>query len=398
MSYSISQHSKKPSYPTHYSRPLDVRNGLRVLPTNGNPKLGYKIDKLIHVLNKRVYLAKSTAFRRLKLLINDYQDQDDFLEKRRFKAITRIFLVLYRNKLKMQAFGLFHLKNFAESRVLFERINYILTRISLRNLATTSRIQRFKKALLYSSKKSQLFHQGIKARYFMAVCENILSKKNVPKALYKSFREWHLQSVLKKLSSLNEEQKDMVKRQKEVVSRLLQNCVKRNLRRAFNCIKNKSMDVEFINHKLSYHLSINNFIEKVSVPFLKHSLLLFPRANWNIAQYDAASMLKICYFMKKLQTFRNPKEKISSEKLRAGPILENIFKRNIFINKEFAFRKLMVNLQAHLSENNRASISNSGISTIKKNRSALGSHGSDLNYVNRFGPACRLAKSKVKTK
>jgi len=29
---------------------------------------------------------------------------------------------------------------------------------------------------------------------------------------------------------------------------------------------------------------------------------------------------------------------------------------------------------------------------------ALGSHGSDLNYVNRFGPACRLAKSKVKTK
>jgi len=24
--------------------------------------------------------------------------------------------------------------------------------------------------------------------------------------------------------------------------------------------------------------------------------------------------------------------------------------------------------------------------------------GSDLNYVNRFGPACRLAKSKVKTK
>jgi len=33
-----------------------------------------------------------------------------------------------------------------------------------------------------------------------------------------------------------------------------------------------------------------------------------------------------------------------------------------------------------------------------KNKTALGSHGSDLNYVNRFGPACRLAKSKVKTK
>ncbi|RZJ99765.1 MAG: hypothetical protein EOO46_22000 [Flavobacterium sp.] len=263
MSYSIPQHFKKLSYPTHYSRPLDVRNGLKVLPSNGHPKLGYKIDKFIHVLNKRAHLAKSSAFRRLKLLINDYQDHEDLLEKRRLKAMSRLFQMFYRNKLKMQVVGFFNLKNFYESKMVFERINYILTRISVRSLATTSRIQRFKKALLYSSKKSQIFHQGIKARYFMAVCENILSKKDVPKPLYKSFREWHLQSVLKKLSSLNEEQKDMVKRQKEVVSRLLQNCIKRNLRRAFNCIKNKSMNVEFINHRLSYHLSINNFIEKI---------------------------------------------------------------------------------------------------------------------------------------
>jgi len=358
MSYSISQHLKKPSYPAPYARPLDIRNGYRVLPTtNGHPKLGYKIDKFIHILNKRVHLSKSIAFRRLQLLVNDSQDSDDLYKKRKFKAISKLFLLVYRNKLRMKAFGLWHIRNFQEGRIVFERINYFLMRMALKNLSATSKIQRFKTALLYSSKKSRIYQQGIKARYFMAVCENILSQKNVPKALYKSFREWHLQSVLKKLSSLNEEQKDMVNRQKEVVSRLLQNCVKRNLRRAFHSLKIKSMDVDFVNHKLSYHLSIANFIEKISVPFLKHSLLLFPRANWNITQYDAASMLKMCYFMKKLQTFRNAKEKISCEKLRAIPIIENLVKKCTFMNKEFAFRKLMIHLQSNFKTDVNVEIS-----------------------------------------
>lgn len=320
-----------------YSRSSDLKHNAKAGPTTMAHKINFRLERVFECLYKKVLLRYFTFFRNLKMLLDTNFHQDRIFEKRLFKYIERIFVILKQNNLRLENMCFRAIKNHVDGKLLFERVNFVVMRIGLKTLATSSRVQRFRKALLNSSKKTKLHNQGLKARYLMAVCENFMSKKSVSKELYKSFREWHLQSVLKKLSALNEDQRDMVWQQKIVIARLLRNCVIKVLRKAFCQIKTHNVGILFVHERLSYHLKLNYLIEKVSAPFIKHVLLNFPNANWNSSRLDAFSLLKTCYFFKRLMLYRDSKAKVPHEKQRAGLLLANLIQNRIFLATRYGF-------------------------------------------------------------
>ena len=329
--------SRKPTRDGIQHRSIGLKHGFNYNPILAQHKINLGLEKLFRTLYKAVFLRYSISFRNLKTVFDTNYRQERIFEKRLFKYIDRVFYNLKQHNLRMKSVCFNTIRDHSEAKLLFERLNPVVTRIGLKTLAASSRIQRFRKALLNSSKKTKLQNQSLKARYLMAVCENIVSRKSVPKQVYKSFREWHLQSVLKKLSTLNEDQRDMVWQQKIIIVRLLRNLVTKVLRKVFWQIKTHNIGIGFVHKRLSFHLSLNYLVEKVSAPFIKHVLLNFPHANWNSGKMDAISLLKMCYFFKKLMQLRDLDGKVSHDKQRAGLILANVLQKRLFLSKRASY-------------------------------------------------------------
>lgn len=328
------------THPVAYSRSRDIRNGHKNIPQNSQARYLYRLEIVFQILYKKVHRNYYTCFKKLKTVLENTSFQDNPLEKLFRQRLDRLMNILKANALKMEAVGFYQIKEHIQAQLFLKRANYVLTRMALRNLATSSRLVKFKHLLTCVSKKSRLHQKSIKARYFMAVCENIISKNNIPKELYKSFREWHLRSVLEKLSGLSEVQKERLCQQKEIAARHIRNCITKIFSKAFYQLKQITQSNEYISEKLSYSLSLNDLIEKISAPFLKHSLLLYPRANWDSSNMDTPSLLKVCQFFKKLSSYATPKTKGVQDKLRGALILSNVIHKKMLSDRNYVFKHL----------------------------------------------------------
>ena len=332
---------KKPPYSSSNFRSSDVKNSFKNLSHHLHIKLGYRLDRLSQILYKRVQKIYFSSFRRLKMVLN--VPNSHVFDKRIDRSFEKLLDIIKINKLKMLYLAFYELKSHSDTKALIEKMSFIQLRILIKVLSTSANLVKYKKIMFDSSKSEK--YQGLKARYFMAICENIISQKSISKELYKSFREWHLQSILKKLSSLNEEQKDMVQQQKQISSKLLKYDLLKVLNGAFSKLKLNCGNGDQIDINLTYNLMINYLIEKISVPFLKHSILLFPRLKWNSSQYDALFLLKMSSFFKRLQGFTKNKGKTSTDKIKTFLHLTKLFKSKEFMYKESAFRQLLLNPQ-----------------------------------------------------
>ena len=325
---------------TAYSRSRDMRNGYKNIPQNSQARYLYRLETIFQILYKKVHRNYYTCFKKLKTVLENTSFPDNPLEKLFRQRLDRLINVLKSNALKMEAIAFYQIKEHVQGKMFLKRVHYVLTRIALRNLAASSRLVKYKYLLTCVSKKTRLHQKSIKARYLMAICENIISKNNIPKELYKSFREWHLRSVLEKLSGLSEVQKERLCQQKEIAARHIRNCITKIFSKMFFQLKQNTQSNEYISEKLSYSLSLNDLIEKMSAPFLKHSLLLYPRANWDSSNMDTPSLLKVCQFFKKLSAYAAPKTKRTQEQSRGILILSNVLRKKILSNRTYAFKPL----------------------------------------------------------
>ena len=331
MAYSLLNYStqaKQNNYQHHLRRRSESRYKSPRSEEWKSVDLKHALDILSGVLYKKLFFTFHDVFKKLKSILDESRILERSFENRLFEKLNNVFNIAENLNIGAMAEFFSRLKEINMMSRVLERTYFIIQDIAIRNLATHSRIKKFRKVLLQSSKRNRLRYDEFKIRMFMGKCEAVLSRKAVSKQKHKAFKEWHLQSVLHNLQVLCEDQKSLVFEQKKIAIALLLKFTLGYLQQAWIPLKNYNNSSEYERRFFYFRLRVRTFIEKLNILFIRGCLNLFPLANIN-SHLGIYKLYCLALGFDTLKRYNRPMDQLNRRYTKATGIIANIVRDRI---------------------------------------------------------------------
>jgi len=320
--YSVYSSQQKKQTNLDYPFPYDSRNNLKIIKEWKNANRISILTNFTKVLERNIQEVYFDAWIMMKSLPKEVDISKLPIDMQIVRRLGRVFRIITEYKIGLKALGFSKLIDIIEYPYFIARLPFIINRCSLKILSSYNHVKKFRRSFLTSSKRNKANYDVLKVRFLMAKCENILSKKNVPKAKYNAFRAWYLQSFLFKLSHLNIEQVKVATLYKKCTLNILVNILKDKLREIFFSLKNPpyqdDQDYEFLRMKLC----VSRLTESIYTCFLRNSFVSIP--SLDPIQRDPLITHKLALGFSQLKKHHYYLENLSQRKVRAVSHLADI--------------------------------------------------------------------------